>query len=121
MLFHGLNVVSCEIVTGHTRTPLVDTYLPPSTLEHFPDAKESLQRFKGLYPIVLGDLNVDLDNARRSRSQRVADLLMDFSTIDLVRRFRQRWRFQYLKTWTQVIQGVVLRLRCGYILGTDWR
>ena len=35
--FHRTNVVSCEIVSGHTRTPLVGAYLPSSTLEHLPD------------------------------------------------------------------------------------
>ena len=30
--YHGPNVVSCEIVTGLSWTPLVGAYLPPSTL-----------------------------------------------------------------------------------------
>ena len=37
--FHGPNVVSCEIVTGPTQTPLVGAYFPPSTLEHLPYIK----------------------------------------------------------------------------------
>ena len=48
MRFHGTNVVSCEIFTGHTRTPIVGAYLPPSTLEHLPDLYEALQHFKGM-------------------------------------------------------------------------
>ena len=60
-------MVSCELVTGLTRTPLVGAYLPPSNLEHLQDLEESLKRFKE--PIVLGDLNVDLNDARSSRSQ----------------------------------------------------
>ena len=35
--YHGPNVVSCELITGITRTPLAGTYLPPSTLDHLPD------------------------------------------------------------------------------------
>ena len=62
--FHRPNVVSCKIVTGPTRTPLFGTYLPPSIMEHLPDFKEALKRFKGRYPIVLGYLNIDLYNAR---------------------------------------------------------
>ena len=70
MCFHGPKLVSYKIVTGPTQTPLVGMYLPLSTLEHLPDVKEALQRFRGQYPIVRGNLNVDLDNARSSRSQR---------------------------------------------------
>ena len=86
--FHGTNMVRCDIVTGPTHTPLVGAYLPPLMLEHLPDVKEALQRFKGRDPIVLGDLNVDLDGARISRSQCMADLLTEYGIIDLVQQFR---------------------------------
>ena len=62
--FQGLNVVSFEIVTSHTRIPLIGVYLIPSILEHLPYFKEELQSFKGLEPIGVGDLNVDLDESR---------------------------------------------------------
>ena len=41
MGFHRLNMVSFEIVTGHTRTKLISVYLPPSTLYHLPDFKDA--------------------------------------------------------------------------------
>ena len=104
--YHGPNMVSCEIVTRLTWTPLIGEYLPTSTLEHLPDLDESLQSFRD--PIFLGKLNVDLDKARGLRSQRVSDLLAEYGLIDLVRHFRQRCRFRYLKTWSQVRQGTVL-------------
>ena len=88
MHFHGPNVISCKIVIGPTWTPIFGAYLPPSMLEHLPDFEEVLQRFKGRYPIILGDLNVDLDNTRSSGSQRVADLLTKYRLIDLVQHFR---------------------------------
>ena len=62
-------------------------------LEHLPDFKEAMQRFKVLEPIVLGYINVDIDNAQNSRSQQVVDLLMEFGLTDLVQNFRQRHRF----------------------------
>ena len=102
-----------QIVTVPTRTPLVGAYLPPSTLEHLLDVEEALYKFKGLDPIVLGDLNMDLDNTHRSRSQHMADLLMEFGIVDLVRNFRQRRRFQNLKIWTQGIHGSTLHSRFG--------
>ena len=97
MRYHGPNVVSCNIVTGLTRTPLVGAYLPLSTLEHLPDLEEALQRFRG--PIYLRGLNVDLYEARILHSQSVSDLLAEYGLIDLVRHFRQRFMFRDLKTW----------------------
>ena len=95
--FHRLNLVSCKIVTGPTRTPRFGVYLTPSMMEQLPDVQEALQRFKGQGPIFLVDLNVDLDNARSSQIQRVADILTEYVIIDLVRHFRQRRRFCDLK------------------------
>ena len=58
-------MVNCEIVTVHIWTPIISAHLPSLMLEHLSDFKETLQQFRCLYPIVLGDLNVDLDDARR--------------------------------------------------------
>ena len=41
--FHGPNMVSYKIVTGHTCTPLVVAYLPLSVIDHIPDVKEALK------------------------------------------------------------------------------
>ena len=66
-------MVSCELVNGLAWTPLVGAYLPPSTMEHLPDQEEDLKHFRD--PIVLRDLNVDLNKARSPWSQRLLDLL----------------------------------------------
>ena len=119
MRYHGPNVVSCEIITGLTRTPLVGAYLPLLIMEHLIDLEEALQHFRD--PIFLGNLNVDLDETRIPRSQRVADLLAEYVLIDLVLHFLQRHRFRNLKTWSQVWNGTVLCSRCDCIIGMDRR
>ena len=73
--YHETNVVICKIVTRLTQTPLIETHLPTSRLEHLPDLEEVLQRLRD--PILLGDLNMDLDEARRLRNQLVADILTE--------------------------------------------
>ena len=83
-------------------------YLPPLTLEHLPYVEEALHQFNGWYPIVLGDINMDLDNALSLQIQCVVELLIEFGLIDLVRNFRHHHQFRDLKTWTQVRQGTVL-------------
>ena len=55
------------------------------TIYHLPDLEDDLHRFKGLYPIFLGNINMDLDNVRSLRSERVSYLLKKFGLIDLVR------------------------------------
>ena len=59
MRYPGPNVVSCEVVTRLTWTPLIDAYLPLLTLEHLPDLEDFLQFF--IDPIVIRDLNMDLN------------------------------------------------------------
>ena len=75
-------MLSCDIVTGLTHTPLIRVYLTPSTMEHLPDLEEALQRFRGT--ISIGGLNVELDKARSLWIQRVLVLLADYGCIDLV-------------------------------------
>ena len=84
--YHRPKMVICELVNGLVLTPLLGAYLPPSNIKHLPDLEEALKRFKK--PIVLGDLNVDLEEARILRSQRVADLFAEYGLIDLVRHLR---------------------------------
>ena len=109
MCYHGPNIVSYEIITILTCTQLVGAYIPLSKLKHLPDLEEALKRFKE--PIILGDLNVYPNEGRIPRSQKVADLLAEYSLVDLARHFHQRRRLRYLKTWPQVQQGTVLRSR----------
>ena len=67
MCYNRPNVIICEIVTGLTLTPLVGVYLPQSMIEHLSDLEDALQHFR--YYIVLGYLNVDLNEARSPQSQ----------------------------------------------------
>ena len=93
-------MVSCEVVTGTSWTLIVGSYLLPSTFSHLPDLEESLARFQVQYPIVLVDLNVNMDEAQNPRSRLVSNLLTEFVLIDFMHHFRQLLRFHNLKMWT---------------------
>ena len=54
-------MVICEVITDK-KTPLTGTYLPPSTLEHLTDLEEALTHFQNQEPIVLGDLNTNIQS-----------------------------------------------------------
>ena len=75
MRFHGPNVIICEVMIGMSRTLIVGVYFPPSIMAHLLDIEDDLACFWGQYPIVLVDLNVDLDEDQNPRSQLVTNLL----------------------------------------------
>ena len=97
--FHRLNLVSCEVIAGGKRTPLIGMYLPPSTLDHLLDLEETLKQFRYQYLIVLGDLNANIIQSHNLRSHQVADLLMEFGLMNLLHRFPKLCRFRHMKTW----------------------
>ena len=72
--FQGMNVVIYEVFTVKFIL-LIGSYLPPSTLEHLPELEEALTLFCYQEPIVLGDLNANIQE-QNPHSQQVADLLM---------------------------------------------
>ena len=50
---HGPNVLSCILVSGPQRTPLIGVYLSPAHLDDIPFLVEALDRFPNSKPIVL--------------------------------------------------------------------
>ena len=121
MLFHGLNVVSCEVVSVRHHTPLIRSYLALSKLENLLDLEEALDIFLGKDPIVLRDLNAVIERMQNPRIQQVIDLLASFGLVDLLSHFRQRIRLRHLKAWWQVQKGTFLCSLCDYILVSDLR
>ena len=89
MLFHGPNMVICEVFASGKRTPLIGAYLLLPTLENLPDLEEVLTRFREQYPIVLGDLISNIDQDHNPRSHQVADIMMDFGLVELLHQFRK--------------------------------
>ena len=97
---HGPNVISCELVSGSIRQPIVGAYIPPTdstTLEYIGQA---LNRFRDNYnrPILMGDLNVDLTTPRGERATQIAALLSDAGLEDMLPHFRQRRAFGHCNT-----------------------
>ena len=115
---HGPNVMSCVLVQGTRRKPIIGAYLPPGDLEDLPYIIEALQRYPEP-PILLGDLNVMLDDPSDNRNNEVADTLAGFSFIDMLPLFWQRRKYRSLATWRQWRDRTLIRSRCDYIMVTD--
>jgi hypothetical protein len=121
LLRHDPNVLSCILVSGVQRTPLISVYLPPSNLDDLPHLTTALDRFPNEAPILLGDLNVDLLNLRPHRNQQVAEVITTYGLDDMLNHFQQQKAFTHRQTWWQFRDGTLIRSRCDYILGTDRR
>ena len=97
-LKHGPNVLSCILVSGTQRTPLIGAYLSPKHLNDVPFLVEALERFPNQSPLVLGDLKVDLKKTHSNRVNQVSSTLAAYGLEDILYHFRQRPNFGHMKT-----------------------
>ena len=117
---HGSNVISCVLVTGTRRFGLVGAYVPPSDRTTLGFVEAALDRLPpDCTPVVLGDLNVDLDDLRDDRDHEIATALTTRNFEDLLGHFRQRHRYRHCQTWSQTRNGEYISSRCDYILCPD--
>ena len=89
----GRNTISVEIQTGNVRYFTVGCYIPPSdrTEETYGKITGALDcQPKGTLPLILGDLNVDLEHPRSTQEARVAELIDNLQLRCLSRHFKQR-------------------------------
>lgn len=127
----GPNVIRTTLVSGERKWYIVGCYIPPSeedgvTLGMLTQAYESRRNLN--WPVILlGDLNVNLDNpggnqaAGACRRLETAALLDTWSLVSRRDQFRQcKKRIGRNWTWQKVMEGRVHRSICDYIL-TDNR
>jgi hypothetical protein len=69
---------------------------------------------------LLGDLNVDLNNLRDDRAKQVATMTADLGLENLLSPFRQRRIHKGGFTWHMRRNDKIIKVRCDYILGSDW-
>jgi hypothetical protein len=91
---HGPNVISCILVTGTHRYPIIGAYIPPrdtTTLTYISDASN---RFPGQQIILMGDLNIDLRSPTPdNRDAEIMAMLSSLGLEDLSKHFIQRKGF----------------------------
>ena len=92
MCFHGPNMVSCKIVSGALRNPLIEAYLPPSIIYKLMDLEGAINRFPGREPIIMGDLNAYTGCLYNPWNQWVEDFLAYFGLVNLIGHIRELGR-----------------------------
>jgi exonuclease III len=118
---HGLNIISCILVSGPKCIPLIGAYLPPKTLTDLPHLLEALHRFPHDTPIVMGDLNVDFSNQTSKRVTEVSSLLASHGLTNLMDHYQQRRKHRDQTTFHKMIKGKEVKSRCDHIFSTDRR
>ncbi len=116
----GPNVLSFQLILGATRWYIVGCYIPPTdltTLMHVDEAWRACP--KGCHPILLGDLNVNLDAPCNERDDTIADQVDAVALTDMSNHFCQQrgrrsrgrwtWRMRRGRRWVSS--------QCDYVLG----
>ena len=121
---YGPNVISCHLVTGRRRIPVVGAYIPPSdedliTITYINKAMDDVPN--GLNPLLMGDLNANLADPRDDFAAQVAAAVVSYGLDDLLLHFKQRRGKRHGYTWSQRNNGELVTARCDYILGSDRR
>lgn len=99
--FWGPNVVAFRLLTGKHRYYVVGCYVPPSEMDTFDHVESAWgQCPKGFTPILMGDLNVDLETPSDERDDRVAEWCDTQDITCMSRHFRQRRRKRARGRWT---------------------
>ena len=86
----GPNVISCHLITGRGKYYLIGAYCPPSDLDDA--AIQDVQRAwgkcpKGYEPLLLGDLNANIESPKSRRDVAVLDQAAGMDVHDMSRCF----------------------------------
>ena len=97
----GPNVIAFQLVTGEDRFYVVGVYIPPSDLKTLDDVRSAWANCpKNCKPIVLGDININLESPCNERDETIAEE-MDFCALsDMSCNFRQRRKRFSSGRWT---------------------
>ena len=99
----GPNVISCRIITGGYSYYAVGCYIPPSetTLASFDTAIEAWNQCpQGFIPILMGDLNANINNPRNERDWRISEQIDSWDSDCLTGHYKSRRRRIARGNWT---------------------
>ena len=99
---HGPNVISFHLVTGADRFYIVGCYIPPSDTDALEEVAKAWQQCpKDCLPMLVGDLNVDLDTIPMDeRGMAIAEQVDAMDLTCMTRQFGQRRRRRVRGRWT---------------------
>ena len=120
--FHGSHVVTFRLITGELRYYVVGCYIPPSSTAELADIRRAYKRCpKGFKPILMGDLNINLESPRDERDMEIAEQVDWMDLGCLTDHFRQRRRCvtRGRLTWRQRRLGRWVSSKPDYFLARE--
>ena len=97
----GPHVLSFRLITGKGQYCVIGAYIPPSDDAPLADIEKAWRSCpKGSKPILLGDLNADIEYPKSDRDVAVAEQAAGMDVYDMSRVFRQRHRTRSRGRWT---------------------
>jgi exonuclease III len=118
----GPNVLSFQMVTGRDRYFVVGAYISPTDLTALADVDKAWKQCpKGCKPMLLGDLNINLEYPRNERDVAVAEQIVEMDLTDMSRQFcqRRRRRIRGRWTWRQRRRGRWVSSQADYLLARE--
>jgi hypothetical protein len=107
---------------GSTRFFVVGCYIPPSDLETLAYIDKAWRECpKGAYPILVGELNLNLRAPRTEREETITKQVDAMNLVDMSRHFCQRSgnRLRGRWTWRMRREGRWISSQCDYFLGRE--
>ena len=100
----GPNVVSFIITSGRKRWYGVGAYVPPNNLPMINWIRQALEYGpKGTRKLIVGDLNVCLENPRDQQEEQQATVLAGYGLTGQAQLFLPRWKYLAEGNWTWII------------------
>ena len=116
-----LNLLTFLLITGNEQFYCMGVYIPPTDTMGVEDLRAAWEAcLDRCMPLVLGDLNINVDKPRDERDEVILDLIDDIDLVNASRRYtprRPRWQLtRPWWTWRQKREGKMHYLQPDYVL-----
>jgi len=122
MQIWGPIIISLHLMMGSTQFFVVGCYIPPSDLETVVCInKAGRECLKGAHPILVGDLNLNLQAPRSEREDTIAEQVDVMNLFNMSRHFCQHLGSRLWGRWTWWMrrEGRWISSQCNYFLGRE--
>jgi exonuclease III len=115
----GSDVISFQLATGQKWYSCVGGYTPPNDESIIESICKAFDSFPKGPRILLGDLNVNLNNPRNDHGLQIATMVADLGLEDLISHLNQKCNYREKFTWWMRRGNSIIKAKCDYILGSD--
>jgi hypothetical protein len=108
----GSDVIRFQLATGHKRYSCVGGCIPPkdeSIIKSIGKAFDIMPKVPG---ILIGDLDLNLNNPRNDRGLQIATMVADLGLEDLISHFHQKFNYREKFVWWTRLGNSIIKAKC---------